>query len=185
MTAPAVDYKGVELQHHAPSGSKLDSHRVIVVTSGLVVGGAEKMLVNVVNGLNPTRVQTTIVALSAGNPLASELKLGQLGFEVIPRGWRFDLTPAIRIRRLLKKHDIQTILCYGMFDFFFARLATLGGKERRIVISIHSTELASKVWHWQHCTYARMLKGDSSSSRCATPRRITGRVPTESPDRGS
>lgn len=130
---------------------------VLVLVAGLRVGGAETMLVNVVNRLDRDRFDATVASLHEDNPLAGALAPGT-PVVVLARSWRFDLGPARRIARLLSERRAGVVLCFGMYEFFFLRLALWGRTERpRIVISIHSTGLTERWRHLQHLVYARFL----------------------------
>ena len=134
--------------------------RVLIIIHGLPVGGAEKMLVNIVNRLEQGRFRATIVSLSKDNPLAETIRPGAARVIALPRHWRYDLTPAREIRRIIRESDIDVVLCFGLYEFFFAHLAVKKlRKSPRIVISIHNTRLASLKKHLQHWMYARFLDG--------------------------
>ncbi len=134
--------------------------RILIVTAGLYIGGAERLLVNLVNHFDKGRFETVIATLDHDNPLAGSLRPGAAELVVIERGWRYDLRPAVELRRLIQQREVDAVLCFGLYEFAFVRAAMLGLRRKpSLAISVHSTKLADRKQHAQHWLYARLLDG--------------------------
>jgi glycosyltransferase involved in cell wall biosynthesis len=134
---------------------------VLFVTNGLGVGGAEKLLVNIVNQIDPDKIQPTIVSLKADLTLMPEIISDRVVLYSAYRSWRYDLSPARRIRELIIKKEIDIIAPFSMFGFFFSRLATSGWKKPpQTNIYIHSSVPTTLKWFLQDWAYARLLRDD-------------------------
>ena len=132
---------------------------LLAVIPGLPVGGAERMLVNLVNRLDRERISTVVVSLNDHNPLAAEIEPVAAQVIACPRRWRYDLGPAKRIRRMMEALSIDTVLCFGLYAFFFVRVACLGLARPRVCISVHNSQLRSRKQLLLHWAYARLLTG--------------------------
>jgi glycosyltransferase involved in cell wall biosynthesis len=134
-------------------------NRILVVIDGLPVGGAEKMLVNLVNRLDKSRFQVTVTPLSRTNPLASAIA-PEIQVIALPRRWRYDLNPVRQLQRLIEERKIDVVLCFSLYSFFFARLAVgMFRQSPAVFVSIHSGQLFSLRRYLQHVLYARLLNG--------------------------
>ena len=60
--------------------------KVLFLISSLKFRGAEKMLINLVNGLDQNEFSVTVVSLSNDNPMASQIRLAAaVRFLMLPR----------------------------------------------------------------------------------------------------
>ena len=138
--------------------SDVNKTRVLFLINGLRVGGAEKLLVEIINRIDPAKIKPTIVSIDANIPLAASLSPGRTGLHVFSRRWRYDLSPALKIRGLVVENEIDAIVSFAMFDYFFARIATLGQRRPpQIYIYIHSTVPPTRKWYLQDWIYSRLL----------------------------
>lgn len=117
----------------------METLKVLHIIDTLDVGGAEKLLVGVVNGL--PKCQHHVVYLSGKAVLAAQLppwcKVFKLGYRS-----RFDLPGCIyRLRKYIRQHNITIVHSHLFLSTFIARLAC--PPECRLISSIHS--LSGKV----------------------------------------
>ena len=137
-----------------------NKRRVLFITNGLRVGGSEKLLVEIVNRIDLTRIQPTIASIDADMSLASAISPGRADLHVFPRRWRYDLSPVLKIRKLIVKNEIDIIIPFALFDYSFSRIAAMClRKSLRTYIYIHSTEPPSQKWYVQDWLYSRLLNG--------------------------
>ena len=126
----------------------------------LGMGGAEMMLVNLVNHLAPG-IRSTIITLSDNNPLIA--KLHRNNVEVIPirRSCRYDLSPVRKIKKVLTERPAQAVLCFDLFDYFFVHLALKGIRQKvpRVMVGVHRTWPDNIKDYTQTFAYARLLRG--------------------------
>ena len=133
---------------------------ILIVRAGLHIGGAERMLVSLVNHFDQARFETVIATLDHHNPLAPSIQPGAAELVEVVRRWRYDLTPALRLRQIIQQGRIDAVLCFGLYEFSFAHLAMMGLRRKpAVAISVHSTRLADRKQHVQHWLYARLLDG--------------------------
>lgn len=137
----------------SPSGPELGaSVPVLMVVGSLRVGGAERLLADVATRLDRRRFAASVVSLSDDNPLGVVLEAQGIPLVPLPRRWRFDLSPARRIREMTKEGRAAAILCLGVFERVFVRIALVGIRERPfILVAVHATEpegLANRVRLW-------------------------------------
>jgi glycosyltransferase involved in cell wall biosynthesis len=138
----------------------MKKHNLLIVTPGLGVGGAEKMLVQLANRLDKNKFSVGIVSLSAKNPLSIELLPAASTLSITPRRWRYDLGPAIKIREMINQQHIDSVLAFDLFGFFYVWAALQGvAKRPKIFISIHSTTYRNTKNYLQNLIYARLLSG--------------------------
>ncbi len=136
-----------------------DVNRILVVVLGLPMGGAEKMLVNLVNHLDKDKFQVTVASLSQNNPLASSI-VREIPVVSIPRRGGYDLNVVRELRRLIQDKNLDVVLCFCLHTFFFARLAVgLHQKLPAVFISMHSGQLFSVRGYLKHVLFARLLNG--------------------------
>ena len=131
---------------------------VLFITNGLRVGGSEKLLVEIVNRIDHARIKPTVVSIDSDVPLASNISSDRIDLYVFSRRWRYDLSPALKIRELIVENEIDVIVPFSMFDYFFSRVATVGIRRfPKTYIYIHSTVPPSRKWYIQDWIYSRLL----------------------------
>jgi glycosyltransferase involved in cell wall biosynthesis len=139
--------------------NKTKKTKVLFITNGLAVGGAEKLLVDIVNRIDLNKIQPTIVSINTSNALAANIIPNRVEVYTYPRRWRYDLSPALKIRKLIAEKNIDVIVPFAMYDFFFSRIATLGWKNYpQTNIYIHMTVPPTRKWFLQDWFYTRLLR---------------------------
>lgn len=88
---------------------------VVLLTSSLERGGAERQVVELANALEPTRYHVHVVSLSIENPLASDLRDAASRLIVVPKQRKFDLQLVFKIARLLRQLRTDVVHSF-MFD---------------------------------------------------------------------
>ncbi|MFK7913940.1 MAG: glycosyltransferase [Pseudomonadales bacterium] len=82
--------------------------RVCLVISNLELGGAERQVVQIANGLDKSRFSVTVVTLGEPNPLADLLD-SDVSYECILRRSKLDPTQLIRLTRLLRAQRFNVV----------------------------------------------------------------------------
>lgn len=132
-------------------------HIVLFITYGFATGGAETMLVNLLNTLDRCLIRPLVVSLSRPGSLESKLA-PEIEVRHFPRTWKFDLLPARQITDVIKREGVETVFALGMFSHFYTHLATKKLKRPiRKFISVHSTIPRSRKEYLQNMIYARLL----------------------------
>jgi glycosyltransferase involved in cell wall biosynthesis len=131
--------------------------KVLFLTYGFGLGGAEVLLVNVLNGLNRARIEPIVVTLAAGGELESRIDDG-IKLIRYPRRFKLDFKPCLDIARLVRSEAIHSIFVLDLFTYLFAKLATLGRtRKMRVLVSVHTTTPKSIKEALLTQVYARML----------------------------
>lgn len=132
--------------------------KILYITPGLPVGGAEKFLVSLTNALkNHTRKQI-IVTLSDNNPLEHEFD-NSIEVLKLPRQSKWSLQPVIKLRKCIQEEKPDIIFCLNFFSYFFARVAIMGiSSKEKVYISYHSTIHLNKKEHLLHKFYLATVK---------------------------
>lgn len=109
--------------------------RLMLLVSGLDIGGAERQVVHLANNLDPREFDVTLVSLSRDNPLAADLNAERVRFLITPKRWRYDLGLIRRIVRLTGQ--LRTEVLHGfLFDADIAgRLAGRFGDVPAVIAS--------------------------------------------------
>jgi glycosyltransferase involved in cell wall biosynthesis len=116
----------------------MNPKRVAFIIHGLVVGGAEKFFISVVNYFFVKGYQPFVVLLGDDNPLLPELH-NSVEYVIIKRKGKYDFGIGGRIKEMLIEREISKVFCVGTFAFFLTRTSFLFDKRFRFFLSLHST----------------------------------------------
>jgi len=130
--------------------------RVAFLIHGLVVGGAEKFFISLVNHFYRSGHDPLVILLSDDNALFPEMDPG-VNSVIIKRKFKYDLRVGSRIRAVLDEHNIDKVFCVGIFSFFLMKLYSRSGRGRTYYLSLHSTIPASRKEHILNYFYFRSI----------------------------
>ncbi len=88
---------------------------VLLLTSSLERGGAERQVVELAKSLDPKRFTVHVASLSHNNPLAEQLGPLQARFHIVDKRSKYDVGLIRRVRDLLRRLDIHVVHSF-MFD---------------------------------------------------------------------
>ncbi len=136
--------------------------RILFVLSGLRVGGAERLLVSLVNRFDRNQFLLNVISLSNENPLAREIQSEDVRFTPLTRKWRYDMRPALQIRQIIIENQVDSVIGLDLFCFFYIWYALLGIHPKpKVFICIHTTNKPTDLKHSLLKTiYLRLLSGD-------------------------
>jgi glycosyltransferase involved in cell wall biosynthesis len=144
--------------------------RIAFIIHGLVVGGAEKFFLSLVNHFQHTGHQPLVIRLSEDNALLPEMDPG-VNTVIIKRKYKYDLTVGKKITKVLDEHKIDTVFVVGIFSFFLLKLYSLAKKNRKLYLSLHSTYAVTKKEHFLNYIYFRSIgKNDKVIFVCKAQR---------------
>lgn len=112
--------------------------KIAFLIHGLVVGGAEKFMINLVNHYYKAGYDPLVIMLSDFNPLHHEFLPG-VNSVIIKRKYKYDFSISSRIKKTLVDNEIDKVFCVGTFSFFLMKLSFLFGSRIQFMLSIHST----------------------------------------------
>jgi glycosyltransferase involved in cell wall biosynthesis len=131
--------------------------KILFITHSLHTGGAEKMLISLVNQLDYTAIDCSIISYSENNSLAIHLNK-EVNLITLPRKTKFDLGPIIKTRRYSKIFKPDAYFCIGFFTFFLIHLSNLlSSKNTRRIISYHTTIHRNRKNHLLMIFYSKFL----------------------------
>ena len=126
---------------------------VLQLIDTLDVGGAERLAVNLANGLNKNGVTSLICASRRSGPLADDLQAG-IYFSCLQKKSRFDIRAIRRLSRLIAENKVDLIHAHGT-SFFMATIV----KWMRPGLKL--------VWHEHHGNRVNHPKPGSILSFCS------------------
>ena len=131
--------------------------KIIFISHGLKIGGAEKFLISLANSLC-SDFEITILAISSGNELLNELSK-KVKYIEIKRKSKFDLKTILTLRKYLKQNTESIICNMDFFCFIYYRMANIFCKNSSpLFISYHSTILKNFKENFLTWIYTRFLR---------------------------
>jgi glycosyltransferase involved in cell wall biosynthesis len=109
--------------------------RVMLLTSSLEAGGAERQVVELVKTLDPTRFDPLVCSLSPEVPLAASLPDRDRRLVIVPKRWRFDLSTVGRVARVMRKERVRLVQSFLFDADIVARLAAPWGGVEAVIAS--------------------------------------------------
>ncbi|MBL7742104.1 MAG: glycosyltransferase [Chitinophagaceae bacterium] len=135
--------------------------RVAFLIHGLVVGGAEKFFISLVNHFYQSGRNPLVILLSDDNELFPEMDPG-VNSIIIKRSFKYDLRVGRKIKAVLEENKIDTVFCVGIFSFFLLKLYFPFNKKRKFFLSLHSTIPATTKEHLLNYVYFRSISGNDT-----------------------
>jgi glycosyltransferase involved in cell wall biosynthesis len=133
---------------------------LLFIIPNLEFGGSEKMLVNLVNRMDQALFNIQVVSLGLDNPFASQIQPEVAKVHFFPRLWRYDLGPASQIRKLILESQIDTVVGFDLFSYFYIWRALAGISHKpKIFLPIHNFRAKTLRQVIQNIVYARLLSG--------------------------
>jgi glycosyltransferase involved in cell wall biosynthesis len=130
--------------------------RVAFLIHGLVVGGAEKFFISLVNHFFRSGRNPLVILLSDDNALFPEMDPG-VDSVIIKRKYKYDLGVGSKIKAVLDQNKIDTVFCVGIFSFFLLKLHFLFNKRKTFFLSLHSTIPGNRKEHLLNYIYFRII----------------------------
>ncbi len=87
---------------------------VMLLVSSLERGGAERQVVELANGLDPSRFRVHVCSLSDNNPLAPDLRCPER-FRVVRKRHKYDILLIARVAKLLRRLGVSVVHSF-LFD---------------------------------------------------------------------
>ena len=135
----------------------MKAKKILYITPGLNIGGAEKFIITLANGLASGAEQQVMVSLVEKNVLTKDLD-PSIQFIALPRRSRFDTRPLLQLRKLIREEKPDVIFCINFFTYAFSRLACFFRSSGcRRIISYHSTIHVNRKEYYMHQLYRNIL----------------------------
>ena len=88
----------------------MQAKKILYITPGLNIGGAEKFIITLANGLANETNRQVMVSLTAVNSLQAELDKS-IQLVALQRRHKFDIIPVLKLRRLIREEKPDLIFC--------------------------------------------------------------------------
>lgn len=109
----------------------------------LAVGGAERMLVDMVNALNPLEFAVSVCVTRKTSTLASQIRKG-IPFEVLNRQYTFDPAGFYRLHKYAEEQGVEIFHAHGRSTFAFLCVAHfLGVIKKPIILHDHYGDIVN------------------------------------------
>ena len=142
----------------------------------MFVGGAESMLVSLVNGFDRDTLTPVVLSLSSPGDLERRIDPA-IRILHAPRAWKYDRSPETRIAQAIEAEDIQTVLTLGMFSYMFLRRALKARPSTRVFLWLHTTRPRTVKEFLHTAAYARLVrKGDTMVTVCENQARYLSKL---------
>lgn len=148
--------------------------KIIFSVHGLSIGGAEKFLVSLVNKLDYSMFDCTIISYSENNPLATELNK-EIKLKIFSRNSKFDLKPLLETRKYIETCKPELFFCIGFFSFFLVHISNLFSfRKINRIISYHTTIHRNRKDDLLMKLYSKFIKkGDKIVTVCNNQSKYT------------
>ena len=140
----------------APSGARAPG--LLFILNSLVMGGAEKQVVTLLNHMDTRRFRLHLAYLKRDEALLGQLRTDRLD-EVIccDVSHRIDLNGVRRLRSLVAERQIDALICTNPYSMLYGHLARGARAGTRLAAVFHSTMLHSVKERLQMALYARLF----------------------------
>jgi len=114
--------------------------RILFIVPSLRLGGAERQVVDLINGLCTERFECHLFTFTGELDLREQLKTGRVQFYNLPKRRKLDLAVVRRIAAIIDGERIDLVHCTLQISFLYAFLARLAASSRpRLLSAIHMT----------------------------------------------
>jgi glycosyltransferase involved in cell wall biosynthesis len=114
--------------------------RVMLLTSSLEAGGAERQVIELAKALVSSRFDPLVCSLSPEVPLAASLHERERRLVVVPKRWRFDVTTIPRVARVMRRERIRLVQSFLFDADMVARLAAPWGGAAAVIASERNSD---------------------------------------------
>jgi glycosyltransferase involved in cell wall biosynthesis len=136
----------------------ITKRKIIFSISGLCTGGAEKFLVSLVNKLDYSKFDCTIISYSKNNPLATELNK-QVKLKIFSRNSKFDVSPLFETRKYIKVYKPDLFFCVGFFSFSLIHISNIfNSRKAARIVSYHTTIHRNKKDHLLMKLFSKFIR---------------------------
>ncbi len=116
--------------------------KVLHLSDSMVRGGAEVLLFDIIKNASFRDFDITFVATSSGE-LENELESNKINYFKIIRKYPIDIKTIFKLRRIIKRHEIQIVHSHQAVSAIHAYFATIGLNVKN-VMSIHGISKKNK-----------------------------------------
>ncbi len=113
--------------------------RVMFMVTSLPVGGAETLLVNLIDRLDPAKIEPEVVCIKDPGPLGEQIAVRHTLHSHLSRG-KYDVHVLSRLTKLMRNRKVDAVITIGAGDkMFWGRIAAKLAGVPVICSALHST----------------------------------------------
>ena len=132
-------------------------YKLLVITNGLAVGGAEKQTVSLLNGLSQKGFDIVLMSLDSNCRLKSSLAK-EIDTEILNKRSFFDLGALRKIRNRIRDFTPEFILLENSYSMLFGFIARWQSHSRaRMIMVNHTTIIDTPKERFQNILYSRIM----------------------------
>ncbi|MEJ5359467.1 MAG: glycosyltransferase family 4 protein [Desulfobacterales bacterium] len=114
--------------------------KVVQLTEDLGIGGQEKVIAILAEGIDRRKYDPEVWCLARGGPLAEALGRSGIRVRVLGLDNYHDPSQVLRLSRRLRRAGADIVHAHGSFAGTFGRLACLFAGRRHVLVHVHTTE---------------------------------------------
>ena len=131
--------------------------KIIFVSNALKVGGAEKFLLNIINGFAARGYQPVLFILDDDNPLMPVLDKSIKTY-IFKKKFRYDIGISLKIRRAILREKATKVICIEIYPFFLSKLLFQFNNKIKFYISLHNSLPIHKKQHIFDIAYLKVFR---------------------------
>ncbi len=147
---------------------------VIQVVHNLDVGGLERVVISLIDGLDATRYRSVLVCLQDGGALLGDIRASNLRVYGLRKGDRFSLRALGLMTAILRRERADIVHCHNRGALTYGVLASLLAGRGRVMYTAHGVRsagsLRSIMLGWGRRRVRRVVAVSEDARRVATAR---------------
>jgi glycosyltransferase involved in cell wall biosynthesis len=121
--------------------------RVLYLVEDLKIGGLERLVETIYNGLDRNKFVPHIWCLSEGGQLADKFVSKHEKIRILNLNTYHNLRNILKLKKLIKKNNFAIVHTHGYFANTFGRVSAFLAKTPIIIAHVHTTDLNVKKRH--------------------------------------
>lgn len=118
---------------------QIEKVTVVHIVEDLRIGGLERIIASIVQGLDEKRYKAAVWCLSEGGAIAEELHIQGMEIKVLGMKSYYNPIRIMSLSRLLRKEHVTILHAHGYFGSTFGRFAAIIARVPVIISHVHST----------------------------------------------
>jgi glycosyltransferase involved in cell wall biosynthesis len=118
---------------------QIEKVTVVHIVEDLRIGGLERIIASIVQGLDKKRYKAAVWCLSEGGEIADELNIQGVEVKVLGMKSYYNPLRIMILARMLREENVTILHAHGYFGSTFGRLAAIAARVPVIISHVHST----------------------------------------------
>jgi sugar transferase (PEP-CTERM/EpsH1 system associated) len=118
---------------------------VAQVVHNLDVGGQERVVISLLDGLDPARYRSVLVCLRDGGPLLGDVHNRDTRVYALRKADQFDAACLARLMRVLRHERVDVLHCHNHGPLVYGALARPVARTRALVYTAHGKYSAARI----------------------------------------